>query len=79
MFACSGLNCKNLIKKNLVFLSHIGFYGHSLQIVHEKGDEKGDEAKNMIHEMEKRGLRRGLAGLCGGGGHGQAIILEKIL
>jgi acetyl-CoA C-acetyltransferase len=33
---------------------------------------------SLIHEMEKRALRRGLAALCGGGGHGQAIIIEKI-
>ena len=33
---------------------------------------------SLIYEMEKRGLNRGLAALCGGGGHGQAIILERV-
>jgi len=32
---------------------------------------------SLIHEMEKRGLSRGLAALCGGGGHGEAMIIEK--
>ena len=33
---------------------------------------------SLIHELEKRGLNRGLASLCGGGGHGQAIIIERV-
>jgi len=32
---------------------------------------------SLIHEMEKRGLKKGLAALCGGSGHGQAIIIER--
>jgi len=32
----------------------------------------------LIHEMEKRNLKLGMAALCGGGGHGQAMILEKV-
>jgi acetyl-CoA C-acetyltransferase len=33
---------------------------------------------SLIHEMEKRGLQRGLATLCGGGGSGQAMIIERV-
>jgi len=33
---------------------------------------------SLVHEMEKRGLKMGLAALCGGGGHGQAIILQRM-
>jgi acetyl-CoA C-acetyltransferase len=32
----------------------------------------------LIHEMEKRGLGLGMASLCGGSGHGQAIIIERV-
>jgi len=32
---------------------------------------------SLIHELEKRGLKRGCAALCGGGGQGQAIFIEK--
>jgi len=31
----------------------------------------------LIHEMEKRGLERGIAALCGGGGYGQAMLIER--
>jgi acetyl-CoA C-acetyltransferase len=31
----------------------------------------------LIHEMEKRNVNLGLAALCGGGGHGQAILIER--
>jgi len=33
---------------------------------------------SLIHEMEKRDLKLGMAALCGGGGHGQAMIIEKV-
>jgi len=32
---------------------------------------------SLIHEMEKRNVNLGLAALCGGGGHGQAILIER--
>ena len=32
---------------------------------------------SLIHEMEKRGLKLGLAALCGGSGHGKAILIER--
>lgn len=33
---------------------------------------------SLIHEMEKRGLNVGMATLCGGGGLGQALIVERV-
>lgn len=33
---------------------------------------------SLVHEMERRGIQLGLAALCGGGGVGLAMILEKI-
>jgi acetyl-CoA C-acetyltransferase len=33
---------------------------------------------SLIHEMEKRNLRCGLAALCGGSGHGQAMLFERV-
>jgi acetyl-CoA C-acetyltransferase len=44
---------------------------------HPIGDTGCRIVVSLIHEMEKRGLTRGLASLCGGGGHGQAIIIER--
>jgi acetyl-CoA C-acetyltransferase len=31
----------------------------------------------LIYEMRRRGLKRGLANLCGGGGQGMAVIVER--
>jgi len=32
----------------------------------------------LIHEMAKRNLRKGVASLCAGGGHGFAVAIEKL-
>jgi acetyl-CoA C-acetyltransferase len=31
----------------------------------------------LIHEMQRRGLKRGLATLCVGGGMGKAVLIER--
>jgi acetyl-CoA C-acetyltransferase len=51
--------------------------GGGIALGHPIGNTGCRLVVTLIHEMEKRGLQRGLATLCGGGGMGQAIILEK--
>jgi acetyl-CoA C-acetyltransferase len=51
--------------------------GGGIALGHPIGDSGCRIVVSLIHEMEKRGLKLGLAGLCGGSGHGQAIIIEK--
>jgi acetyl-CoA C-acetyltransferase len=51
--------------------------GSGIALGHPIGNTGCRIVVSLIHEMEKRGLKRGLASLCGGGGHGQAIIVEK--
>lgn len=51
--------------------------GSGIALGHPIGNTGCRIVVTLIHEMEKRGLKRGLASLCGGGGVGQAIILEK--
>jgi acetyl-CoA C-acetyltransferase len=51
--------------------------GSGIALGHPIGDTGCRIVVSLIHEMEKRGLNRGLAALCGGGGHGQAIIIER--
>ncbi len=51
--------------------------GSGIAIGHPIGNTGCRIVVSLIHEMEKRGLKRGLASLCGGGGVGQAIILER--
>jgi acetyl-CoA C-acetyltransferase len=52
--------------------------GSGIALGHPIGNTGCRLVVSLIHEMERRGLRLGLAALCGGGGHGQAIILERI-
>ncbi len=51
--------------------------GGGIALGHPIGNSGCRIVVSLIHEMEKRGLKRGLAGLCGGGGQGQAMILER--
>jgi acetyl-CoA C-acetyltransferase len=52
--------------------------GGGIALGHPIGNTGCRIVVSLIHEMEKRGLKLGLAALCGGGGHGQAILLERI-
>ncbi|WP_084517383.1 thiolase family protein [Desulfatiglans anilini] len=51
--------------------------GSGIALGHPIGNTGCRIVVSLIHEMEKRGLKRGMASLCGGGGHGQAIIVER--
>ena len=52
--------------------------GSGIALGHPIGNTGCRIVVSLIHEMEKRSLKRGLASLCGGSGHGQAIIIEKV-
>lgn len=52
--------------------------GGGIALGHPIGNTGCRIVVSLIHEMEKRGLKRGLAALCGGGGQGQAMIIEKV-
>jgi acetyl-CoA C-acetyltransferase len=52
--------------------------GGGIALGHPIGNSGCRIVVSLIHEMEKRGLKLGLAALCGGSGHGQAMIIEKV-
>jgi acetyl-CoA C-acetyltransferase len=52
--------------------------GSGIALGHPIGNTGCRIVVSLIHEMEKRGLKRGMASLCGGSGHGQAILVEKV-
>jgi len=56
----------------------VNINGGGIALGHPIGNTGCRIVVSLIHEMEKRGLRLGLAALCGGGGHGQAILIEKV-
>ena len=51
--------------------------GSGIALGHPIGNTGCRIVVSLIYEIEKRGLRLGLAALCGGGGHGQAMIIER--
>jgi acetyl-CoA C-acetyltransferase len=51
--------------------------GSGIALGHPIGNTGCRIVVSLIHEMEKRGFKLGLAALCGGSGHGQAILIEK--
>ncbi len=51
--------------------------GGGIALGHPIGNTGCRLVVSLIHEMERRGSKLGLAALCGGGGHGQAILIEK--
>jgi len=52
--------------------------GSGIALGHPVGNTGCRIVVSLIHEMEKRRLKIGMAALCGGGGVGQAIIVEKV-
>lgn len=53
--------------------------GGGIALGHPIGNTGCRIVVSLIHEMEKRRLKLGLAALCGGGGHGQAILIENLV
>ena len=52
--------------------------GGGIALGHPVGNSGCRVIVSLIHELEKRGLSRGCAALCGGSGHGQAMIIERV-
>ncbi|MCF8095406.1 MAG: hypothetical protein K9J79_08605 [Desulfobacteraceae bacterium] len=52
--------------------------GSGIALGHPIGNTGCRLVVSLIHEMEKRDLNLGMASLCGGSGHGQAIIVERV-
>lgn len=51
--------------------------GGAIALGHPVGASGARVLVTLLHEMERRGLRRGLAALCIGGGQGIAMIVER--
>jgi acetyl-CoA C-acetyltransferase len=53
--------------------------GGAIALGHPVGASGARVLVTLLHELERRGLRRGLAALCIGGGQGIAMIVERDL
>jgi acetyl-CoA C-acetyltransferase len=53
-------------------------HGSGISLGHPIGATGCRLVVTLLHELERQGLNLGLAALCGGGGIGLAMVLEKI-
>jgi acetyl-CoA C-acetyltransferase len=51
--------------------------GGAIALGHPVGASGARVLVTLLHELERRGLRRGLAALCIGGGQGIAMVVER--
>lgn len=55
----------------------VNINGGAIALGHPVGASGARVLVTLLHEMERRGLRRGLAALCIGGGQGIALVVER--
>ena len=66
------------VAKDLKFdMSKVNVNGGAIALGHPIGGSGARILVTLIHEMEKRDAKRGLATLCIGGGMGTALIIER--
>ena len=67
------------VAKDLNFdMSKVNVNGGAIALGHPVGASGGRILVTLLHEMEKRDAKRGLATLCIGGGLGTALIVERV-
>lgn len=59
-------------------LSKVNVNGGAIAIGHPIGASGARILTTLLHEMQKRDARKGLATLCIGGGQGSAIVVERV-
>ena len=67
------------VAKDLEFdMEKVNVNGGAIALGHPVGASGGRILVTLLHEMEKRDVKRGLATLCIGGGMGTALIVERL-
>jgi acetyl-CoA C-acetyltransferase len=66
------------VAKDLKFdMSKVNVNGGAVALGHPIGASGARILVSLLHEMEKRDAKKGLATLCIGGGMGTAVIVER--
>lgn len=73
-FAAQYLTCEKLVGWNREIAN---VNGSGIALGHPVGMTGLRIVISLIYEMRRRDLKRGLANLCGGGGQGMAVIVER--
>ena len=74
-FAAQYLTCEKLLGLDR---EKTNVNGSGISMGHPVGCTGARIVVTLIHELEKRGGKRGLATLCVGGGQGKALVIELL-
>ena len=58
-------------------MDRLNVNGGAIALGHPVGASGARLLLTLLHEMRRRGVHRGLAALCVGGGQGAAFVLER--
>ena len=67
-----------VVKELGIDLDRVNVNGGAVAIGHAIGNSGGRVLTTLLHEMKRRGVKRGIAGLCLGGGNSVAMAVERI-
>jgi len=73
-FASQALGC---VKELGFDLDKTNVHGSGISLGHPIGATGARVLVTLVHEMERRNLKRGLATMCIGGGMGIAMVVER--
>ena len=74
-FAAVALNASRMLGLDE---ERVNVNGGAVAIGHPIGASGARLVLTVAHELKRRGLRNGAATLCGGGGQGDALIVQRI-
>src|SRR3954471_15066328 len=67
-----------VVKELGIDLDKVNVNGGAVAIGHAIGNSGGRVLTTLLHEMKRRGVKRGIAGLCLGGGNSVAMAVERV-
>jgi acetyl-CoA acetyltransferases len=67
-----------VVKELSIDLDRVNVNGGAVAIGHAIGNSGGRILTTLLYEMKRRGVKRGIAGLCLGGGNSVAMAVERV-
>jgi acetyl-CoA C-acetyltransferase len=74
-FAAQMLACSNELRLDA---NRVNVHGGAIALGHPIGASGARVLVTLLYALEERGLRRGLASLCLGGGNAVAMVVERV-
>ena len=69
--------CKLTYDVNFPLFAKVNVNGGAVALGHAIGNSGGRVLTTLLYEMKRRGVKRGVAGLCLGGGNSVAMAVER--